>query len=148
MNAWKPIVAALVIFAAGVVTGGLTVNLRRFPGPVPPPARGLEPRMGLAQRWEGQIRDLAGRMERELNLTAEQRERIAAIVRDSQRRIKDVVDEITPRARDEMRQMRERIRQELTPEQRRQFESLPRMREDWRRRMDQPGSNAPPRQGV
>lgn len=35
MNAWKPIVAALVIFAAGVVTGGFTVKLASHKEPRP-----------------------------------------------------------------------------------------------------------------
>jgi len=124
VNTWKPILAALVIFAAGVVTGGLTVKLRRVPTPPQPGQRFSDARPGPAQRWEGQIRDLSKRMEKHLDLTPEQRDRVEFVVRDTQKRMKSILDEVAPRTRDEFRQMRQRIRDELTPEQRRKFEDL------------------------
>jgi len=134
VNSWKPILAALVIFATGVVTGGLTVNLRTRP----PGLRLLEQRTTPLQNWDNRIRDLGRRMERQLNLTTEQREHVEAIVRDSQRRIKGVFDEATPRARDEFRQTRSKIRDVLTPEQRRKFEELFKPREAAPRHSESP----------
>lgn len=124
MSTWKPILAALVIFAAGVVTGGLTVKLRRLPTPPQPGQRVSDARPWPAQRWDGQIRDLSKRMEKHLDLTPEQRDRVESIVRDTQKRMKSILDEVAPGTRDEFRQMRQRIREELTPEQRKKFEEL------------------------
>lgn len=127
MNSWKPILAALVIFATGVVTGGLTVNLRtKSPGPG---FRALEQRATPAQNWENRIRELGKRMERQLDLTAEQREKIETIVRDSQHRIKGVFEQVAPKAREEFKETRMRIREVLTPEQRKRFEELFKVRE-------------------
>ena len=125
MNTWKPILAALVIFAAGVVTGGLTVGLRRQPaGPRwAAPGQGV-PRPWLTQRLAGQQGDLFRRMERQLALTPEQRQRLETIVRESQERIRTLADDLAPKTREELRRMRARIREELTPEQRRKFEKI------------------------
>lgn len=138
MNSWKPILAALVIFAAGVVTGGLTVNLRTRPAS--PGWRILEQRAGPSQSWDNRIRELGKRMEHQLDLTAEQRDRIEVIVRDSQRRIKGVFDEVTPKARDEFRETRMRIREVLNAEQRRRFEELFKVRDAGPKRSE----NLPP----
>jgi Spy/CpxP family protein refolding chaperone len=124
VSTWKPILAALVIFAAGVVTGGLTVKLRRSPIPPPPGPRLSDARPWPAQRWEGQVRDLSTRMEKHLDLTAGQRDRIEVIVGDTQKRMKTILDEVAPRTRDEFRQMRQRIREELNQDQRKKFEEL------------------------
>ena len=142
VNSWKPILAALVIFAAGVVTGGLTVNLR-----TKPPAAGLralQQRITPAQNWDNRIRELGKRMERQLDLTPDQRERIEAIIRDSQRRIKGVFEEVAPKARDEFRETRMRIRDVLTPEQRRKFEELVKAREPGGKRAENPSPIQPP----
>jgi Spy/CpxP family protein refolding chaperone len=117
--------AALVIFAAGVVTGGLTVNLRRPPAVPRWAAPGAEPsRPWLTQRLAGQQGELFRRMERQLELTPDQRQRIEAIVKESQERVRALAEDLAPRTREELRRMREKIREELTPEQRRKFERL------------------------
>ena len=151
MSAWKPILAALVIFAAGVVTGGLTVGLRRQTvGPrwatsspdlprrvvvgdgIKRPPEGSRwatsspdlPRPWLTQRLAAQQGDLFRRIEKHLELTPEQRQRLEAIMRESQERIRALADDLAPRTREELRRMREKIREELTPEQRRKFEKI------------------------
>ena len=128
MNTWKPILAALVIFAAGVVTGGLTVKLRTPPA-APRGPRPVDQRPLITQRWEGQLRELARKMEKQLELSADQRGRIEAIVRDSQSRMRGIWDEVAPRAREEFRRTRQQIREVLTPEQRKRYEELFRERE-------------------
>ena len=125
MNAWKPILAALVIFAAGVVTGGLTASLRRPAAGLRWTATGSEPtRPWLMQRLAGQQGELFRRMERQLDLTTEQRQRVEAIVKETQERIRLLAEDLAPRTRQELRRMREKIREELTPQQRRKFEKL------------------------
>jgi len=110
---WKVILAAVVIFSAGAVTGGLTVKLksqaprnisRTYPSPSSARPRG----------------DLADRMQKELNLTPAQREDIDRILRESKERTKKIWES----AHDESRNLRNNIRGVLTPEQRAPFEEV------------------------
>jgi hypothetical protein len=120
VKVWKVILAALVIFAAGVVTGGLTVRLKVRD--VPPPATG--PGLGpLRQRGE-----LLDRMQRQLYLSPVQREHIEKILRDSHERMKQLWDSIAPQAQEEHRRVDELIRAELQPEQQKRFEEMARTR--------------------
>ena len=150
VNAWKPILAALVIFAAGVLTGGLTVGLRRpAVGPRwPASGQGLV-RPWPAQRLGAQQGELFRRMEKQLDLTAAQRQRLEAIVKESQERIRTLAEDVAPQTRGELRRMRERIREELTPEQQRKFEKLDeglRQREGGPKRGERPSPAASPEQ--
>jgi len=121
MNAWKPILAALVIFAAGVVTGGLTVTARqpRLPHPA-----GAQTKRPTALPREGQLRELSRRVQKELGLTPVQREQIEAIIHESQERMKSLRDEVGQKISVESSDMRQRIRNELTAEQRRSFAEI------------------------
>lgn len=113
MNVWKVILAALVIFAAGVITGGLTVRLKIQEVPerrTAPPG----PRRG----------DLLDRMQRQLYLTPLQRERIEVVLRESHERMKTLWDSIAPQAQEEQRRVHELIKAELTPEQQQTFETM------------------------
>ena len=134
MNAWKPILAALVIFAAGVVTGGLTVQIRQ-PNPAPTPI-GNAPGRKVAMPREAQLRELSRRMQAELDLAPEQRDRIEAIVRDSQEQMKAVRDEVGKKIGEEFREMRQRIRGELTPDQRRKFAEIMKQHDERDKRDD------------
>jgi hypothetical protein len=110
VKVWKVILAALVIFSAGMVTGALTVNLD-FREPVPRKTSsnnaGQRPRS-----------DFATRMQRELALSPEQKEQIDVILRESKERSKKIWES----ANEEHRNVRENIRGVLTPDQRKQFE--------------------------
>ena len=119
MNTWKPILAALVIFAAGVVTGGLTVNLRKQPAR---PKGTVVAKKPVAMPRE--LRELSRRMQAELDLTPEQRGRIETIIHDSQERVKSLRDEVGQKISVESSDMRQRIRNELTAEQRRSFAEI------------------------
>jgi Spy/CpxP family protein refolding chaperone len=131
VNAWRAICAALVIFAAGVVTGGLTVRLK-LPDT---PTRNAPGTFGtLRQRGE-----LVDRLQRQLYLTPPQRTRIEQILHENHDRMKQLWDSIAPQAQEEHRRVQELIRAELTPEQQKAFEELMKRRpgnrsgEDWRR---------------
>ncbi len=116
MNTWKVILATLVLFGAGVVTGGLLVqhafqarNDRgtRAPGfnrQGPPSARGM--------RYE-----FLRRMGSDLDLTPEQRERIDQILKASQ-------DLTRKTLRDEFQKTKAAFREVLTPEQQGRFDEL------------------------
>ena len=132
MNTWKVILATMVIFGTGVITGALVVrqsgNMRppfrppddRVERPLPPSllAEGGIPQ-GHVQRME-----FLNRVQRELNLAPGQRARIEKIIGDGQARTKELWEPVAKQMRQEMQQVRERIRAELTPEQRIRFEEL------------------------
>ena len=135
VNAWKPILAALVIFAAGVVTGGLTVQIRPSHPTASPPGNAPVRKVPAMPR-EAQLRELSRRMQAELDLAPEQRDRIEAIVRDSQERMKAVRDEVGKKVGEEFREMRQRIRGELTPDQRRKFAEIMKQHDEREKRDD------------
>ena len=146
MNAWKPILAALVIFAAGVVTGGLTVQIRQ-PRPALNPGGNAPIRKVPAMPREAQLRELSRRMQAELDLAPEQRDRIEAIVRDSQERMKAVRDEVGKKIGEEFREMRQKIRSELKPDQRKKFAEIMKQHDERDKRDDRSGRPSPPAAG-
>ena len=139
VNTWKIILATLVIFGAGVITGGLLVGhslraahqpLARIPttddphraadrpsapvkfDPAVARASNLPPAVNLPFR-----KDLLNRLDRELELSPEQHQHIEKIIREGQERTRELwrVEWVTTR---------KRIRSELTPEQQARFEGL------------------------
>jgi Spy/CpxP family protein refolding chaperone len=143
VNAWKHILAVLVIFAAGVVTGGLTVTLRQpqQKGSKTSPARIKQP---VTMPREGQLRELSRRMQSELELTPEQWERIETIIRESQERMKKLRDEVGRKITEEFREMRQKIRGELTPEQRKKFVEIMKQHDERNKRDDSATHPSPP----
>ena len=124
MSPWKVILATIVIFAAGVITGGVLVNRVQRPerpGPLPPFAR-PQPDM-VPTPWFAR-REFLDRMDRQLNLSREQYDRIAKILQDSQQRTHKIVGRVSPEIQDELRHVRREIRTELTPEQAKKFDEL------------------------
>ena len=148
MSPWKPILAALVIFATGVITGGLLVShadhvsqrgrrpapreLNRSvanPGPVTnprdPQAPPVRPPALLQNRGPRVINEeFIRKLDTEIELTSGQRTRIREIIADGQARNKETWDRIAPELRREMMETQKRIREILTPEQRVKFEEL------------------------
>jgi hypothetical protein len=143
VNAWKPILAALVIFAAGVMTGGLTVQIRQ-PRPAPNPAGNTPIKKLPAMPREAQLRELSRRMQAELELAPEQRDRIEAIVRESQEQMKAVRDEVGKKIGEEFREMRLKIRGELSPDQRRKFAEIMKQHDERVKRDDRSSHPLPP----
>ncbi len=116
MKEWKVILAALVIFAAGVVTGGLTVRLKQ---PEPPPAMAPSSFGSLRQRGE-----LLDRMQRQLYLSADQRTHIEQILRDNHDHMKQLWDSIAPQAQAEHKRVHDLIMAQLTPEQQKHYQEI------------------------
>jgi hypothetical protein len=130
VNNWKPILAALTIFAAGFVTGGLTLGGHRPDPDRAEPARGDNRKGPKPERSkEGHLRDLCGRLELELRLTPVQRERIEEIIRLAHQRVKVVADKMGPLIHSEFKQMEQDILEELTPDQAQKFQAIIRERE-------------------
>ena len=124
MKVWKVILAALVLFLAGLVSGALAQQLylaktRRpaiaFPGGPPAP-------------WLRQRVEFMHRLGNRLSLTPEQRARIDALVLESQQRLRILWAPVEPEAKEELHRLRRRIAAELRPEQRAKFETLLRER--------------------
>jgi hypothetical protein len=127
VNSWKVILATMVIFGTGVLTGGLLVknamgpNRLRNPRNVAIAATNNQPNLAPMQL---QRMDFLLRVRNELNLSPEQHTRIEQIIRDGQERSRKLWEGVAPQMREELKSVHEKIRAELTPEQRRRFEQL------------------------
>jgi Spy/CpxP family protein refolding chaperone len=113
----------MVIFGAGVITGGLLVRQTVL---VPPPRL---PHAGAVNRSvptaPGFTRvEFLRRAERELNLTPAQREQTDKIIAASQDRTKKIMEPVTPKIRDELQQTKDEFRALLTSEQQAKFDEM------------------------
>jgi hypothetical protein len=151
VNSWKVILATVVIFGAGVMTGGLLVNYvdhshhsHRPPEPAQRPPENYDradqhpqdiPRPPLADRLSKQFLQ---QLDDKLQLTSEQHDKIAKIVADGQERNHEIWTNVAPKMFAIMQDVNRQIRVELKPEQQKQFEELV------RRYTPRRGTNAPP----
>ena len=150
-NTWKIVLATVVIFATGVVTGGWLVHhadrakIQRVvrqqaaranwqPGPRDVVQRGERE---LRPLMEQQRMDFILRAHHELQLTTNQQEHIEKIVREGQEQTKAFWEKAAPELRKHMQEVREQIRAELTPEQRKKFEQI--LRQQSRAAESKPG---------
>jgi Spy/CpxP family protein refolding chaperone len=108
------VLATVVIFAAGVLTGGLLVR--------------RPPRVEMAQPFWNRFEMTRRAVDHLPDVTPEQRQRIDDIIRDNRELIADYFRILEPDVQQIFRRMREGIREELTPDQRRRFEELARNR--------------------
>ena len=130
MNSWKIILATVVIFGCGVVTGGLLVNYvdrahpgirRSITGPRHDRPDSQELPLPRSQMLNQQFVE---QLDAALRLTPAQRERIGRIIAEGQERNHDLWKLVSPQFREVMQDVRQRIRAVLTPEQKKQFEEL------------------------
>ena len=138
MNHWKVILATLVIFAAGVLTGNIATRKMAKPVPVAP-VRPLES-TNSPPPWQFESRRLMRAMEKELHLSHDQKKNVEKIMAQSRERSRAYWEELHPKLRDEFRRVREEIRTLLTPEQQTKFEEItrrrPQRRDDDKKRDD------------
>lgn len=127
MNNWKVIFATVIIFGAGVVTGGLLVNyvrhshpkmVRRVPAPVDGAAAATNllarlPDASKARLPEVLNKQFLQRLDEELLLAADQREAIQKMIGDRQNQMRKAIQDA-----------RREIREVLLPDQRLQFDDL------------------------
>jgi len=114
VKVWKVILATLVIFAAGALSGGLLVKSLTPPPLQPKPPI---PPVLAQERFQAKLK-------RELQLTADQTNRIDRIFHESNARIKILWELVGPEMQKELQEVHAGIRNELTPEQRQKFEQL------------------------
>ena len=128
MNNWKVIFATVVIFGAGVVTGGLLVNhvervhprSSRHSDP-PAPAANSGPQTNSQSPAPARLprlpeilnRQFLQRLDEELHLTTEQREAVQKIITEGQNQMHKTIQDA-----------RLEIREQLLPEQRAWFDEL------------------------
>jgi hypothetical protein len=141
MNSWKIILAAVVIFGAGVMTGGLLVNytepshpkeiqLLSAEGNSHPQANNRDhDQPGRQDLPKPRVPELLGKqfvqqLDNTLHLTPEQRAAIAKIVADGQERNREIWTNVAPQMHKMLQDVRQQIREQLTAEQRKQFEEL------------------------
>jgi hypothetical protein len=124
VNTWKVIVATIVIFGAGVVTGGLLVRhaerldvrLARRPP--------VGPRPGVLANPAGQRLEFLRRAERDLDLTPDQRAQIDHVLKESQERTRRLMEPVAPGLRMEFQRAKDEFRAVLMPGQRVRFDEL------------------------
>jgi hypothetical protein len=158
MNSWKIILAAVVIFGAGVLTGGLLVHhvCDKPPGDVesPTPAANVRPpvdnhesnrppEVPFPRQADRLSKDFVRKLNDSLHLTPPQREAIAKIVADGQERNHVIWTNAEPQMRKVMQDVNQQIRAELTPEQVKQFEELMKRFRPGGHRPPPPPTNAP-----
>jgi len=130
VNSWKIILASVVIFGCGVVTGGLLVNYveRAHPEIHRPAAAAHRDRPGSQElpvpRPQMLNQQFVEQLDVALHLTPEQRQKISKIIADGQERNRDLWKLVSPQFRGVMQDVHQRIRTVLTPEQREQFGEL------------------------
>jgi len=131
VNTWKVILATVVIFGAGFVTGTLLAPRAAAPAPLQQidPSRvsnnGTQRNPKLPTPLPGFLRkDFIDRLDKELKLSAEQRARIEKIIREGQDKTKELWEHIEPDMHHVLVSTKDRIRAELTPEQQAQFGQL------------------------
>jgi hypothetical protein len=141
MNSWKIILAIVVIFGAGVLTGSLLVNYVELPHPkdIQRPSDEGNPQPQANNRDYDQPRpqdlprprqpEMLGKqfvqqLDNALHLTPQQRAAIAKIVADGQERNREIWTNVAPQMHKVLQDVRQQIREQLTPEQRKQFEEL------------------------
>ncbi len=156
MNAWKIILATVVIFGAGVMTGGLLVNdiehSHRNGNHRPLAAESHGPNTGRDQpsRFGDQIphprapdllnTNFVTHLNDQLKLTPEQSDTIRQIIAEGQERNHAIWTNNVAQMRVVMQDVRHRVRDVLTADQQKQFEEL--MRRVPRRPPN--ATNAPP----
>ena len=118
MSPWKVILATMVIFACGVITGAMVTRTVAIKTQEHPPTAAAGPsRMAAGPVLQLQRAEFFKRMDKQLDLSAGQRDQIGKILKASQERTQPLWDQIAPQMRDELKKVREEIHGVLSPEQ-------------------------------
>ena len=159
MNSWKVILAAVVIFGAGVVTGGLLVNYVDhsylpgrhrppfFDSHRPPTNFPQERGTNFSQVSDRMNRQLMGQLDSALDLTTEQHDKIIKIIAEGQEQNHVIWTNVAPQMRAVMQNVNRQIREQLSPPQQKKFADMTKQFEDLMRQFGQHrpqfGTNAP-----
>ena len=135
MKSWQAIIAAIVIFCTGLVSGVLLTRqyLQRH---TPDPALASSAFLSMGPSWARA--EYLRRVQQQLDLTVPQRERIDQILASGQANLRAIWEPIAPQSQAELLQIRDRILAELNPRQRAQFDDLTKQKSPWRRDSGKP----------
>ena len=162
MNTWKVILATLVIFGAGVVTGALVVKQsHRAPWrsaflsgsqPKPQPSqpgeispRGTNRMSNAPGPLMGLRRDLVKSLGGELELTDTQRENIDKILAEGQEQTRKIWEPVAPQMKQVWSRIKNDIRAQLTDEQKKHFDDYMKRPRKQEERRPQQSDNLPPK---
>lgn len=112
MNLWKVILAALVLYLAGIGTGFFVANSR------------TKDRQAFSEKPRVSMRDIMQRMESRLELSDQQKEKVSVILQARQEQMRLLIDGVRPQIKAAEKTMREKIEAILSEEQRAKFEEL------------------------
>lgn len=153
MKNWKPILAVLLIFAAGVATGAMAARAKfraeladriqeRRGGPGGPRPGPPGPRMG-----EFRERFIEG-LKKDVGISEDQAQQIDKVMRESQERMAKIWEPVEPKAKAEFEATNQKVKSILTPEQLVKFEEMKKRHFDGKRgehkRRDGAGPGQPP----
>jgi Spy/CpxP family protein refolding chaperone len=139
VNFWKVILATVVIFGAGVFTGGLLVDHvdrshQKNPHHPPltagghvqtnSPAQPGSPDFPMPRLAKEMGKQFVQQLNNTLKLTPAQHEKIEKIIADGQERNHEIWTNTAPKIWEVMQEVNQQIRAELTPEQLKPFEEL------------------------
>lgn len=132
----------MLIFGAGVVTGGLLVRIR-VPAPLARPVN-ESPVAGSPAPAPGR-QQFVQRLHRELNLTPDQSAQVDRIMRESHEHMTKIMEPVAPQTREETRRVRQQIQAILTPQQKTKFNETfkRRQRDPEERRKYRADTNSP-----
>jgi hypothetical protein len=124
VNSWKVILATMLIFGTGVVTGGLLVRHSEANRPPRPPRNPGQVRTPQPLSPQVMRVEFLRRAEKDLDLTPGQHERVEQLLKESQDRTRKLMEPVAPQLRQELARTREAFRELLTPEQRVRFDEM------------------------
>ena len=147
MSPWKVILATMVIFASGVVTGALLTKAVVTRTAERPLAAAAAVTPAAARTAAGPVLQMQRAnflkvLDKQLDLSAGQRDEIGKILKASQERPQPLWNQIAPQMTIELKTVREEIRGVLTPEQRKKFVEL--MKRGRKPEAAPPGNAHPP----
>lgn len=143
MNPWKFILATVLIYGTGVVTGALVTALVERPHKAAKPPPSLT--YSQIQRAE-----FLNHLDRQLALTPDQHLQIGQILRESNQRTKPYWDPVAAKMKEEVRSVGEKIRAQLTPDQIKKYDAelklsrAPKKADSDRKEKRPAGTNSPP----
>jgi hypothetical protein len=153
VNSWKVILATMVIFSTGVVTGGLVFRRSQIMRPHRPPHSWTNGHPTQVSSPGFSRFEFLRRAQRELDLTPAQREQVDKLICDSQERMKKLWEPITPKIREELHQTKAQFRALLSPDQQTRFDDLLKQQHqrdqrhpqapEGNRTVENPGTNSP-----
>jgi Spy/CpxP family protein refolding chaperone len=140
VNSWKVILATVVIFGAGIITGAMVVQFTS--------ASGLQRHQRVGHSAEvgspgGMRLEFLRRLQRDLNVTSDQRERIDRVLKQSQERSRKVMEPVAPQLHQELLRAKAEFREVLTPDQQVRFDELLKQQQRWKEQHRYPERSAP-----